>query len=65
MPLLEASPGLRAVALYEEMMRRHPELLRKRFPPKPDGIPDVATTLPPVADYDDLGAPALAAGGLS
>ena len=25
-PLLEASPGLRAVALYEEMMRRHPEL---------------------------------------
>ena len=26
MPLLEASPGLRAVALYEEMMRRHPEL---------------------------------------
>ena len=26
MPLLEASPGLRAVALHEEMMRRHPEL---------------------------------------
>ena len=26
MPLLEASPGLRPVALYEEMMRRHPEL---------------------------------------
>ncbi len=26
MPLLEANPGLRAVALYEEMMRRHPEL---------------------------------------
>ena len=25
-PLLEASPGLRAVALHEEMMRRHPEL---------------------------------------
>ena len=25
-PLLEASPGLRAVALYEEMMRRHPHL---------------------------------------
>ena len=25
-PLLEASPGLRAVAVYEEMMRRHPEL---------------------------------------
>ena len=25
-PLLEASPGLRAVALYEEMMRRHPDL---------------------------------------
>ena len=25
-PLLEASPGLRAVALYEEMTRRHPEL---------------------------------------
>jgi len=25
-PLLEANPGLRAVALYEEMMRRHPEL---------------------------------------
>ena len=25
-PLLEASPGLRAVALFEEMMRRHPEL---------------------------------------
>ena len=25
-PLLEASPGLRAVALYEEMIRRHPEL---------------------------------------
>ena len=42
-----------------------PELLRKRFPPKPDGIPDVATTLPPVADYDDLGSPALPAGGLS
>ena len=42
-----------------------PEILRKRFPPKPAGIPDVATTLPPVADYDDLGAPALAAGGLS
>ena len=42
-----------------------PELLRKRFPPKPAGIPDVGTTLPPVADYDDLGAPALAAGGLS
>ena len=42
-----------------------PELLRKRFPPKPAGIPDVATTLPPVADYDDLGSPALPAGGLS
>ena len=42
-----------------------PEILRKRFPPKPDGIPDVATTLPPVADYDDLGSPALPAGGLS
>ena len=25
-PLLEANPGLRAVALYEEMMRRHPDL---------------------------------------
>ena len=25
-PLLRANPGLRAVALYEEMMRRHPEL---------------------------------------
>ena len=25
-PLLEASPGLRAVALYEEMMRRRPDL---------------------------------------
>ena len=25
-PLLEANPELRAVALYEEMMRRHPEL---------------------------------------
>lgn len=25
-PLLQATPGLRAVALYEEMMRRHPEL---------------------------------------
>ena len=25
-PLLEASPGLRAVAVYEEMMRRHPDL---------------------------------------
>ncbi len=25
-PLLEANPGLRAVALYEEVMRRHPEL---------------------------------------
>jgi hypothetical protein len=25
-PMLEASPGLRAVALFEEMMRRHPEL---------------------------------------
>ena len=42
-----------------------PEILRKRFPPKPDGIPDVGTALPPVEDYDDLGAPALAAGGLS
>ena len=27
-PLLEANPGLRAVALYEEMMRCHPELHR-------------------------------------
>ncbi len=26
MPLLQANPGLRAVALYEEMLRRHPEL---------------------------------------
>ena len=26
MPLLEASPGLRAVAVYEEMMRRRPDL---------------------------------------
>ena len=25
-PLLEASPGLRAVAVYEEMMRRYPDL---------------------------------------
>ena len=25
-PLLRANPGLRAVALYEEMMRRHPAL---------------------------------------
>lgn len=25
-PLLVATPGLRAVALYEEMMRRHPEV---------------------------------------
>ena len=25
-PLLEASPGLRAVAVYEEMMREHPDL---------------------------------------
>ena len=25
-PLLEANPGLRAAALYEEMIRRHPEL---------------------------------------
>lgn len=25
-PLLKANPGLRAVALYEEMMRRHPDL---------------------------------------
>lgn len=25
-PLLEAAPGLRAVAIYEEMRRRHPEL---------------------------------------
>jgi len=25
-PLLEQSPGIRPVALYEELMRRHPEL---------------------------------------
>ncbi|MFQ5430739.1 MAG: IS21 family transposase [Phycisphaerae bacterium] len=25
-PMLEAAPGLRAVAIFEEMMRRHPEL---------------------------------------
>src|SRR3546814_8700500 len=25
-PLLEARPGLRAVAIFEEMLRRHPEL---------------------------------------
>jgi len=41
-----------------------PELLRKRFPPQPDGIPDVGTTLPPVDDYDDFGSPALHAGKL-
>ena len=29
-PLLEAAPGIRAVAIFEEMQRRHPEL--------PDGI---------------------------
>ena len=27
----------------------NPELLRKRFPPKPDGIRDVGMALPPVA----------------
>ena len=42
-----------------------PELLRKRFPPKPDGIPDVSMALPPMSDYDDFGSPALPAGGLS
>ena len=26
LPLLEATPGLRSVALYEELMRRHPDL---------------------------------------
>ena len=26
MPLLEHTPGIRAVALFEELMRRHPEL---------------------------------------
>lgn len=25
-PLLKAAPGIRAVAIYEEMLRRHPEL---------------------------------------
>lgn len=25
-PLLEAAPGIRAVAVYDEMLRRHPEL---------------------------------------
>ena len=25
-PMLEATPGLRSVAIFEEMMRRHPEL---------------------------------------
>ena len=25
-PMLEAAPGLRPIALYEEMMRRHPDL---------------------------------------
>ena len=34
-----------------------PELLRKRFPPKPDGIPDVGMALPPVA-RDGRSAPA-------
>src|SRR3546814_5337275 len=29
-PLLEAAPGLRAVTVFEEMQRRHPEL--------PDGV---------------------------
>ena len=43
--------GLRAGELPD------PEILRKRFPPKPDGIPDVGTTLPPVEDYDDLAFP--------
>ncbi len=29
-PLLESAPGIRAVAVFEEMQRRHPEL--------PDGV---------------------------
>ena len=53
----EIDRGLDAGALPD------PELLRKRFPPKPDGIPDVGMARPPVADYDDFGSPALAAGG--
>ena len=27
-PLLRSSPGIRAVAVYEELLRRHPELSR-------------------------------------
>ena len=55
----EIDRGLAAGALPD------PELLRKRFPLKPNGIPDVGMALPPVADYDDFGSPVLAAGGLS
>ena len=44
----EIDRGLGAGALPD------PELLRKRFPPTPNGIPDVGMALPPVADYDDL-----------
>jgi len=28
-PMLQASPGLRSVAIFEEMIRRHPELGRR------------------------------------
>ena len=28
-PMLEASPGLRPVAIFEELLRRHPELGRR------------------------------------
>ena len=31
-PMLEAAPGLRPVAIFEEMQRRHPELPRWRAP---------------------------------
>jgi hypothetical protein len=26
-PMLEAAPGIRAVAIFEEMCRRHPEIV--------------------------------------
>lgn len=31
-PLLEAAPGIRAVAVCDEMLRRHPEIVRRHSP---------------------------------
>ena len=30
-----------------------PAVLRKRFPPEPDGMPEVGVALPPMSEYDD------------